>query len=369
MSEYEIIGYTAGRIPEIRKLWGEQFEDSALEERETLFRWLTEGNPFLDGRPPYYLLLHEGRVVGMHGHMPVRLSANGRIVEACLAHDDLLASVCRGKGLGKVMLRGVTDQAPSFAGSLWHNEPNRRLYQKSGWLEVPDFTPFVKIFDPAVFLETRLGAGFKARLAAPFVKAGLGIRDRLSLQSTSLPREIVTLDRFDERFDDFFDSVATRLGFAVVRNAAYLNWKFVEKPFNAYVRHVAFDPGDRVAGYSVSTTSVEEGMVTGLILDVLADPERPDVFSALVSRCLGELANEGASYVSILCSHPVLSRSLRALGFIRARSPKVFMIINWESVFEQERVGNIRNWYLTHSDADGDAWTVGARDIEPRKRS
>ena len=29
---------------------------------------------------------------------------------------------------------------------------------------------------------------------------------------------------------------------------------------------------------------------------------------------------------------------------------------------EEETVSNIANWYLTHSDADGDAWSVDSRE-------
>jgi len=37
------------------------------------------------------------------------------------------------------------------------------------------------------------------------------------------------------------------------------------------------------------------------------------------------------------------------------------MVVNWEAEFEKEYIQNIRNWYLTDSDADGGAWIINEK--------
>lgn len=358
MSDFRVVEYSEDRIDAVRALWREQFDEDSVPKREALFRWLSEGNPFLEGRAPYYLLMDGERVVGMHGHMPLRFSVQGKVELGYLAHDDLLSVDYRGKGLGKIMLNGVVSKVPVLAGSLWHNEGNRRLYEKAGWVGVPGFVPQLKIFDPMVFAEGRLGNGVLARIASSALKTGLRLWDLRLRHRSAVAVRIEPVERFDDRFDRFFDSISDQLGISVVRNAAYLNWKFVEKPFNAYRRWAAFDSEGNLAGYTVAKTEPVDGYSRGLIVDVLADPRRPEVFAELIRACTRELADEGVSYLSLLCTHPSFTAPLRKLGFVHARHALNFMVINWKERFEQEFIGRIDSWYLTHGDADGDAWIV-----------
>jgi GNAT superfamily N-acetyltransferase len=347
-------------LESIVRLWRERFDEDHIEKRQILFRWLTERNPFREGRTPYYLLTHGGQVVGMHGHMPLRFSLRGRQMTGYLAHDDLLAKAYRGKGLGKVLLRGVAEQTTDFAGALWFNEPNRHLYLKAGWLPVPDFYPYFKILDPAPFIRQRVGGRISRTTLSLLARSALRVGE-LALRAR-IPRRIaiIPMMHFDERFDEFFSRVSPAFGLMVVRDHWYLNWKFVERPFSNYRRYAAFNNQDTLCGYAVIKRAKTGDRLRGQILDILADPREPEAFEGLLNQCLQDFKRSGVDCAEIMCTYPPFIRQLRRAGFLRARTPEPFMACKWEQQFERSFVSSIGNWYLTFGDADGDAWDVNS---------
>jgi GNAT superfamily N-acetyltransferase len=357
MPAYRVVPYTPDRLPEVEVLWREHPGDAeAVERRRRHFRWLAERNPFLDGDCAYYLLVDGDRVIGMHGHMPQRLSVKGRQRRFYLAHDDLLAAECRGKGLGKVMLGGVMEQSAAFAGALWHNAPNLKLYSKCGWTDCSALVFAIRIVDPRRNLEKRFGRNPLARVLAALLRPVLALRSALSRARPSGAYRVADIDRFDERFDALFERAAASLPIAVVRNAAYLNWKFVAKPDNRYRRFAAFDAAQELRAYAVVSAGVPGPKPVAKILDMLCDPAHPQALDAVLRHAIGWL--ESQPVISITCvGSPAALACLERFGFRQRPSDTGFMYVHWEADFERDFVADIGNWYITSADADGDAWT------------
>jgi hypothetical protein len=95
----------------------------------------------------------------------------------------------------------------------------------------------------------------------------------------------------------------------------------------------------------------------------LVDPEKPDIFTALIVRSVQEFSRTSADYIEITCTYPSFISLLRQQDFFRARTPQRFMVSNWEPHFTEDFVGDMKNWYVTGSDADGDAWSVDSPDL------
>ncbi len=356
MPDYRVIPYSADRLPDVEALWREHVnDDEAVASRRRYFQWLTERNPSRFGTSPYYLLMDGSRVIGMHGHMPQQFSVNGSTQRFCLAHDDLLAAECRGKGLGMVMLNGVAEQNNTFAGALWHNAPNRKLYAKCGWTDLSKLKSWVLIVDPKRNLEARLGRSPSTRALSVIVRKLLAMRSAWSRAGRSAAYRVEEIARFDAAFDALFDRAAGALAIAAVRNAAYLNWKFVEKPDNRYRRFCAFDSSDVLRAYVVVSGGEQGEEPIGTILDLLGDPAHPQALDVVVRRGLDWLQSQRVVEVSCVGSDRALS-CLGRFGFRQRTSETGFMFRHWESVFDKEFVSNIDNWYITGSDADGDAW-------------
>jgi len=358
MEDFSVIPYTKDHLGDVMNLWKEQFPQDYVPKREILFNWLTQENPFLNGHSPYFLLLHGGKVIGMHGHMPLMFSINGIKKLGFIGHDDLVAVAYRGKGLGKVMLQGVGAVTESFSGSLWHNEPNYNLYLKSGWLDVPNFYLFVKIFDPKVFLEKKFKSEVVVEGLSSLGRGVLRLKD-IRLHFRSLENiQISEIERFDKQYDAFFDETSSSLPVVVLRNHRYLNWQYVDKPFNSYKRFAALDQKRELAGYMVIKKEQDETTIQGKIIDIFVHPGKPEVFEALIRKSIEEFTKMKASHIVVINSHSRFITLLCNLGFVRAKSPQHFLLLNWQNHFQRAFARDIHNWYLTCSDADGDAWSV-----------
>ena len=357
-TQINTVFYNEKYFCQIVELWKEQYSQEYIEKRKQLFRWITEENPFNGGNPPYFILLDGQRVVGMHGHMPLLFTIYGKKQRGCLAHDDLLSQDYRGKGLGKKILIGTAEKTTFFSGALWFNEPNYKLYIKSGWLDIPNLQSFLKIYDPNVFLKSRIESIITRKILSSIFKKLLQFKKFFTLTSNYKNINIVEIEEFDANFDKFFDIIAPRFGIMVVRNQQYLNWKFVKKPYNNYKKYVAFDSFGELSGYMVVKSEFSDIGKRGRILDFLVHPDKPEIFNALLKHCCDDFERNNMEYVQIISSSPLIAKLLMKNEFIKAQKPVRFMVNSWENYFESGFIGNIENWYITDSDGDGDAWTV-----------
>ena len=359
---FHIEPYEGKYFSQIVELWREQYNQEYIEKRKQIFKWITEENPHKNGVATYFVMLDGERVVGMHGHMPLVFSIFGKKQQCCLAHDDLLSMDYRGKGLGKIMLKGTVEKSHSFAGALWFNEPNYRLYIKSGWLDVPNLHSFVKIFDPGAFLESKIKSRAIRKILSWAFKKIMQFKSLFAFSHKGKGIIIMEIDEFDDAFDILFDEIAPRFGIMVVRNRHYLNWKFMKKPFNNYKRYAAFDNQGELSGYMIVKSESTDTSKRGRIIDFLVHPDKPEIFRAMVGTCCKEFEGNKMEYIQIITSSPMIVGLLKKSGFIKARKPIRFMVKNWENRFEKDFVANIENWYITDSDGDGDAWTVDLDD-------
>lgn len=352
------VTYDSRYLPQVEKLWAEQYEERGLEKRKQLFEWVNGGNPFMNGVRPYYLLLDGEKVVGMHGMMPLWFTVHGKKQRGYFAHDILLSKDYRGKGLGKIILQQMMLKTDSFAGALWFNEPNYRLYQKAGWLDIPNLSAYVKIYDPAYFVESMVQNRVFKKLIVGLVVTAMAVWNKLCIKSSKQNIRITKVERFDSSIDSLFKETANRYGIMAMRSHEYLNWKFSKKPFNNYHKYIAYDEYGKPSGYIVMKTDKLRNAERGKILDFLVHPEQTEIFRAMLLHCCEELDKKNVTYVQFMTSSSVLAEIAKKCGFMKARKPVRFMVKNWENVFAKDFVANKENWYVTESDGDGDAWTV-----------
>jgi len=356
VSAYQVVPYQPELLPEIVRLWEESRSASELARRREVFRWYTERNPFLRGRPPYWCLHDGARIIGMHGHMPVVYDVDGRERLGHMAQDDLLHPSCRGKGLGQVLLDGVRAQAPDFAAAMWFNDANHRSYGKAGWIDVPGFRRWVRFLD-AGRLVKEIGNPALARAAR--------IAGPLALRALDLPGwlrrrgglRFEPIEQFDARFDALWERAKAGLGISVRRSSAYLDWRYAQMPLRRYERFAALDARDQLLGYLVWRFVPEDGRPLVRIFDVLVDPAAPGVLEAMIAHVIAAARRENATHVVCAAAHPPLVAGLRRLGFLANRREEYHMISNWEPGFVRPDVTDIRRWHLTLGDADGDVWS------------
>ena len=177
--------------------------------------------------------------------------------------------------------------------------------------------------------------------------AGLG-----KYPSRTRAGHIAAVDRFDGRFDGVADGL-TPARIMAVRDAAYLNWRYVDCPTVEYGRYSARTEAG-VRGFVVFHAYEADGVVRGIIDELVCSPDDPDTMEHLVTAALSDLADAGA--VNAVCWlpdwHPLADR-LRALGFRDREARTELIVFRGRSTGpELEPLTEERHWYYTHGDSD-----------------
>jgi hypothetical protein len=165
--------------------------------------------------------------------------------------------------------------------------------------------------------------------------------------------EVRLIQRFDDSFTELWDSLASRFDFAVRRDAAYLNWKYVSAP---HVRYsiAALRRDDRNIGYAVYRHLYEpRGRVT-LLVDFLADPDDEAGFSTLLHWVDREAQQADSDKIRTFAMHAAFRKMLRRAGYFQVKSTIQFVAkINGLDVSPAFYEDTDR-WHVTLGDSDQD---------------
>lgn len=321
--------------------------------------WKLTPNP---ERKPYVLLLKDrGRVVGLEGAMQLRLSVNGRNVPAAVGCDLVVHPEYRGRGLSAGMMREYRRDHPVGVG--WANSASmgasRRL-ENAGSRDMR-IRPLVRPLAVGPVL-TRVahepGAGWLRPLARSYRWLGGGAPQRAARRVRSPDGvRISRVTRFDERFDALWARVRKRHAVLVVRDCAYLNWRFCERPDASYTILVA-EREEELLGYVVARAAERSGIRWGYLVDAVCPGSGPPL-RALYREAIEHMRRDGAAAVSCVASEGSHRRLLARLGFalwcfgapgylrVRVDSPDPGL----------DPVRDFGSWFFTMGDADMEmAW-------------
>src|SRR5690606_8101546 len=203
--------------------------------RERLWRWRSEANPARPTDFPVFLVADRGgTIVGTHGLLPVRLLAGGNEVLVACACDFAVDPDARGVGL-PLKLKAMDPSLAPIAMSTSANEAANKvtLALKGKQLDAAAITWLKPL---------RAGGLLGQRTASPALRAiiggGLAVPDLARRGGRLLARGVAArgpavepVERFDERHDALWERVRARGGVMMVRDSAYLRWRYGEYPF------------------------------------------------------------------------------------------------------------------------------------------
>ncbi|HTP67865.1 MAG TPA: hypothetical protein VMJ35_03095 [Dongiaceae bacterium] len=144
-----------------------------------------------------------------------------------------------------------------------------------------------------------------ARVAATVVDPFLGRKPRTG------PYDIeVHEGACEEEFTRFDQQLPKTSGIRTVRNADYLNWRYLQAPDEAFRVLTARQKG-QLKGYAVCAVGSDHGAITDLCA-----ADDPTVVRSLLDASIAHLRTEGASVVVLnaVSSHP-WSEEFRRVGF------------------------------------------------------
>ncbi len=352
---------TPDDFPAIAELLDSKLGKRPYEHRLRLWRWRFDLNPTrTDEFPGILVAERDGRIVGAQGLIPMRVKAGDLYLNASCSCDLAAEPSARTAGMAlkfRAMGKGVSPLHLSTSA----NEPSHKVTLSLEGREVSagrrKFLKPLKI--GGLLLHRWKRKSILHGIAAGAIQAVLKPVDWILATWNSLrPRQKVPggivkdIKYFDERFRDFWEQLAREHAILVMRDPAYLNWRYTEYPFPG-IQSFEWTRESKVLGFAVLHIGIDEDHLRfAALLELVGLKSEPRALSHLLEEAIRRAAWAGAHYLIARASTAEQEVLMRRSGF-RARdlhySPVTYK--NNSSV-PTEMFENDRNWYLSLGDGD-----------------
>jgi len=287
-------------------------------------------------------------LMGVVAMLPRRIKLGARILTVFELGDLLTDSRYRRQGVFSILAREACE-ASAAMGALSYVKPNARsgpiLVNRLGFRRLVELDTLARPIRVSRILAHRFG-----RLTGVWTQP----LDTLFAVCGSSGALLVTRETtFTEEFDGLWDAVAGEYPAIVVRDRAYLEWRYEENP-TEYTILVARDASGRLQGFAVGLVVESEAKKIGYLVDILTRRRDRATQVALVNGILRSCSDEGAQtvYTWIVNARAsvqsTLRSTLRSLGFF----PRGGSGVLWRPHVDG-LPADPRAWYLTMSDFDG----------------
>ena len=332
----------------VEALYRRVFGKDAAEASRLRWEWQYRRNPNSPGHEPEIWIAREGpAIIGQYATMPVKVWVLGQEVQGSWGMDVMVAPERQRQGLGEILFR-TWDRNVGASLGLGLSDSSYRLFQKLRWPDVGPIPCLVKPLTRRALRRPNWPVAINrlvSAVALPFI--------RVVARTRPLRAEVRLIQRFDDSFTALWDELASKFDFAVRRDAAYLNWKYVSAP---HVRYsiAALRRDDRNVGYAVYRHVHEpRGRVT-LLVDFLADPADESGLSTLLHWVDREARQADSDKIRTFAMHAEFRRVLRRSGYFQVKSTMEFVVKVNGVDLEAEFYETTDRWHVTLGDSDQD---------------
>lgn len=313
--------------------------DRAVEEhpwnRRDLANWRWKyrgGNPA--GEAIMYVAEHEGRIVAHFAGLPMRYVVGGEPVLGSHSLAMMVLPQWQNRGLIKFVADKVLADISSSGWAFTYGYPNQNAHA----------------------LHTRLLGYEDVGMQRLWQRSLDGHEMDLSIMSASATSglDFRALSVFGPEADALFARVLlakdglTR-GAMVVRDAAFLNWRYMARPDVHYLAHGVFR-GEELAGYCVLKLYRWETTLFGHFVDLFVVPGDVEAGRLLLGGGLRELHGHGCGLVNLWMQGSLFFQNLlREHGFAEVSSRPLICRFGKTSERLRPRL-TPENWYFTMGD-------------------
>jgi hypothetical protein len=171
--------------------------------------------------------------------------------------------------------------------------------------------------------------------------------------------EVDPIEEFGPDFDALWAAASNGAENILIRDRAFLNWRFVQAPTRRYDLFAAHS-NDRCLGYLAGRTTTIEGLRWGMIVDLLTEEtnEGREAASALLAAYNRHLSAEGADIAAaLMLKHASPAQALRRNGYIvcpPSLLPREFpALLHWNTPSPApSSLFDPKSWFITFADYD-----------------
>jgi len=359
-NEFAVTAYDpAVHKPALLEFLSAVYPPDVLARRELVMDWV-ERHPHRDRQPLRYVVMDGDRVAATMGHLPCDFRVEGRTMPARFTHDLLVDPTYRGMGLAKLIVNNAIAQGEFLPGGMWMTGPCYKIHLACGFEDAPRLVVRTLVLDPDEFTRRKAFSGIRRHVGNAAFSA---LRRRALVRAGKATGGALTCDdvsSFDSSDDDTWRALLESYRVTMLRDAAHLNWKYMQHPVLDYRASIARREGKTV-GYVVWRRPWQhDEEKRAVITDVLVANGDAGTFEQLVGHVVQDTMGTDAAVISALSSQPWASKTLRGFGFLPRQESHEWVVGNWKALMPVTCFADARSWHMCMGDSDGDLWTGSA---------
>jgi hypothetical protein len=339
--------YRAGDERALTALFGRVFGRAISEER---YRWKLRQPPTpvenvwlaVDGDAPIF----------HYAGIPTRYRLPGGEALAMVSVDTMTAPEFQRRGLLSAVGRAVYDTWRAAGVAFVIGLPNERWGSRAGalgWEPLFDLQWLARPLRPEAILARRLRLPALARLAP--LGAAWNALWRLRLRRDPAVR-VRLVERAGPEFDQLWERCGADAAASVVRDSAWVNWRYLDAPAFGY-RVLLAERDGRPAGYAAYRVEAHAAGVAGFIAELFAAQADRPARRTLIAETLAALRAAGAdNAVTLAVPGSPLERDLRGAGFLYSRGAFGVQIVPLDPGLPLGVLRDPRSWNMAGGDFD-----------------
>lgn len=348
------------------RLYGEVFGEAALHWFEKRWHWQFLNTPAAKIVPMLsWVAEHEGTIVGFLGAFPTRIKVIDQ--EFVIYHDcDLIvAPHMRRRGVAKRLVQAYGESASPLLSCMGYAPLNGRIRQHLGYhpahliLQALRPLQMTGIFQyllansriPRVIRHPPMSWIISASAAG--LGTAVSLLNRILLPPSSLTVQVEPVLFAGDEFDHLWKTLRQQFPIAVVRDKAFVQWRFIDDPVFTNTVLVARQRDGTLKGYLAARTSQTGAMRTGRILDIFAPLDVSDVTHALIRSVLELFNNERADIASCVGIMPALRQYIHPYFYLTPKKYNQPAYLLWRGNPELDAIiYDPMQWHVTQADSD-----------------
>ncbi len=327
------------------------FENNGSPRDITNLQWLHQQN--LTGRHTIYYAMSGDDVAAIYTAMPSVFNFNGKKGEGLQSIDTMTDEAHRGKGLFPKLAVKLYEDAEKDNYELVYGFPNENsapgFFKKLQWISFGEAPFLLKPLTISYFIKKLLKKGNDQVLPENHAY--------ILPESRSYGNGVVKpLTVFGADYDVIWNKLAENIGVSVDRSAAYMNWRYVNKPGEIYSKCGYYIDG-KLEGVIVFTIKNKHGGRIGYTMELIFDPKNEATGRHLLHFAKKVFKKEKTDTVLAWCfAHSFNYKSYRRAGYlnlpIKFRPQHLFLGVRALNGRHKAAIENIQNWYISYSDSD-----------------
>lgn len=353
-------------LPRVHRLHSEVFGEHSLDLWRRRFAWQFERSPATKFRRSVLWVAEESEeILGFLASFPIRVSVAGRELVTLCPSDFMVSPRARGAGLGRRLVDAYSAETGDLAPALQYSPPSGRIFRKAGYRAVDAQSILLRPYSAGKLLALVLGERLEGRSpwvalqrsAMPAARMGGGFAmrliNRLRRPVTDPALTVRTTTQAGEDFDNLWSALARQFPAVVVRDRAFVDWRFLQDPLRRHTVITARNARGDLLGYLALTTGTRRGVLLGYFMDLFTEPTASNVVDSLIAEALTLFERDEVAAVSCLGLHPEIQQRVARFLYVRRETLALPALLSWRGEPSiADVVYNASSWHLSYADGD-----------------